>query len=161
MPSQVPIVRSNTNWFFLSIHILFIAFLAYLFKQETTFSGLSIAVICYLLINYILKHTVSRQFFKGMRLVKRGDFERGMFYFQRSVDFFEAHPWVDRYRYITLLAAGDMTFHELSLCNYAFCLSQMGRGKEALLIYEEILAIYPKNMLAITAVRSLSSMQSE
>ncbi len=93
---------------------------------------------------------------QGMKLVKQQKFENAISLFIGSVDFFAKHQWIDKYRFLTLLSASKMTYKEMALCNIAFCYSQIGNGTKAKEYYEQTLKEFPKNGLAIAALKMIN-----
>ena len=114
----------------------------------------------YVLLSFALRFTVSRQHRIGVRLMRSQKFEAAIPHFTKSAEFFREHPWVDRFRALTLLSASRMTYREMALCNIAFALSQLGRGAEAKAAYESVLSEYPDNSLANAAIRMIRAAES-
>jgi len=119
--------------------------------------GWIVAAVVYLVLRFLLQSVVAKDHRRGIRKIQQHKFEEALDCFKRSTEFFTQNSWVDRYRFITLLSSSKMTYREISLCNWAFCLSQMGRGEEAIALYQDILKQYPDNYLATNTLRVLTS----
>ncbi len=117
------------------------------------------AVGIYWLLAYVLRATVAGDHRKGMRLVKKHDYAGAIPFFEASYRFFTDKPWVDKYRYVTLLSSSAMDYREMALCNIAFCYSQIGDGLKAKAYYKQVLKGYPNNGLAQTALRMMESVE--
>jgi len=125
--------------------------------DETAFM---MGAAAYFVVAMTLRYTVTWQHRTGFRLMKAGEFERALPYFERSAAFFSAHPQVDRFRAITLLSAAQFSYREMALCNLAFGLAQLGRGAEAKAAYERVLREYPGNPIANAAMRMILATES-
>ncbi|UOQ96321.1 tetratricopeptide repeat protein [Hymenobacter sp. 5317J-9] len=113
----------------------------------------------YLLLGYVLRAVVASDQRKGMQLVKKHDYAGAIPFFESSYKFFTNNPWVDKYRYVTLLNSSAMDYREMALCNIAFCYSQIGDGLKARAYYKQVLKVYPNNGLAQTALRMMESVE--
>ncbi|WP_157543820.1 tetratricopeptide repeat protein [Mucilaginibacter paludis] len=137
--------------------LLLIALLFTLFYQISPDLGVLYGSITYLLIIYLVRYFIPLSMRKGVSLIKHNKFDEAIPYFRRSVQFFTQYAWLDQYRSITILSSSRYTYKEMSMCNEAFSLSQINRGAEAKQIYEEVLAQYPQNNIAATALRMMES----
>ena len=115
--------------------------------------------VIYLIIALGLRRVIAKNFRQGMKLVKQQQFSNAIPFFEKSVDFFNRNKWVDKFRSITLLSASKMTYKEMGLCNIAFCYSQIGDGQKAKEYYERTLNEFPNNILAITALKMINSIE--
>jgi tetratricopeptide (TPR) repeat protein len=156
MPN-VPVVRSRLNWPFLFPQIILMYLLIRSFDKWSEEWGWITAIIVYILLRFLLQSVVAKDHRRGIRKMQQHKFEEALDCFKRSADFFTKNSWIDRLRFITLLSSLKMSYREISLCNWAFCLSQLGRGEEAIALYQDILKQYPDNYLASTALRMLTS----
>lgn len=158
MSNNVPVAKPIA-WISIVPHVALLALLHWLFSHLTgPPSSIYYAVGTYFLLSFGLRFFLTKHQRKGMTLVKSNYFADAIPHFQRSVDFFTQHAWVDKYRYITLLASSKMSYREMGLCNIAFCYSQIGAGLKARALYEEIHAEYPNNGIAISALNMFKSM---
>ncbi len=95
-----------------------------------------------------------------MRLTKRGRFAEAIPHYERSLAFFERHAWIDRWRALTMLSSGQLSYREMALVNIAFCYSQLDEGALAESYYRRALAAFPDSVIARTAVRMVEAIQS-
>jgi tetratricopeptide (TPR) repeat protein len=96
----------------------------------------------------------------GIRLVKQQRFGEAIPKFQQSYDFFERHPWIDRYRSIVLMSPSTASYREMALANIGFCYSQLGDGKQSRAYYQQCLDHFPYSGVATCALRMLDSVSS-
>ena len=117
--------------------------------------------LTYLIISQSLRRTITREHRKGMDKIKLEDFENAIPHFENSYEFFKRHHWLDKYRYLTLLSSGKMTYKEMALNNIAFCYGQMGNGEVSKEYYERTLNEFPQSGIAKAGLRLLNSMLNE
>lgn len=158
MAANVPVVR-QVALVSLVPQLLLMGLLiygCYLFGLEDPFTR---GTLIYLILSFILRLGVPKAHRQGMKLIKQQKFAEAIPCFESSVAFFARHPWVDKYRFLTLLSSSKMSHREMALCNIAFCYSQLGKGAKAQQYYETILAEYPENGLAQAGLNMLNSMR--
>jgi len=109
----------------------------------------------------ISKVVVARLHRTGIRLVKRGEWDEAIPFFQQSYEFFSRHPWVDRFRAVAILSPSRISYREMALANIAFCHGQAGRGLESRQGYERTLVEFPNSILAQSAIRMFDSMSRQ
>ena len=103
------------------------------------------------------RQLIARAHRAGVRLVKQQRFADAIPTFQESFDFFERHPWVDRFRSLILMSASAASYREMALANIAFCYGQLGNGEQCRTYYQKCLERFPGSGLATAALRMLDS----
>lgn len=160
--SRVPIVR-EVAWLAvlpqLAILASFIG-IAAVVREGYDDRALMFGAAAYLVLSFVLRRTVSRHHRIGVRMMRSQDFEAAIPHFAKSADFFARHRRIDRLRAFTLLSASRMSYREMAMCNIAFGLSQLGRGSEAKIAYQNVLREYPDNSLANAAIRMITAAES-
>jgi len=116
--------------------------------------------ITYLILSQLLRGLLAQSHRRGMAKVKSEKFAEAIPIFEKSYNFFKKYDWVDKYRFLTLLSSGRMTYKEMALNNIAFCYGQMGNGKLSKEYYERTLSEYPDSGMAKAALRMLNSVSS-
>jgi tetratricopeptide (TPR) repeat protein len=111
---------------------------------------------------YLAYSIGSRQFIAraqraGVRLVKQERFGEAIPNFQESFEFFERHPWIDRFRSIVLMTPSAISYREMALASIGFCYGQLGDGERSRAYYQKCLERFPGSGLARTALRMLDS----
>ena len=114
--------------------------------------------ITYLLISQILRRTISKEHRKGMVKVRLEKFEEAIPHFEKSYEYFKRNDWIDKYRFLTLLSSGKMSYKEMALNNIAFCYGQIGNGKLSKEFYQRTLDEFPESGIAKVGLRLLNSM---
>jgi tetratricopeptide (TPR) repeat protein len=111
----------------------------------------------FLLYSFGSRGLIARDHRAGIALVKRQQFESAIPHFQRSLEFLDRHPWIDRFRSIVLMSASAISYREMALANTAFCYSQVGNGEEARRYYKRCLERVRNSGLASAALRLMDS----
>ncbi|MBL4754687.1 MAG: hypothetical protein JKY52_13970 [Flavobacteriales bacterium] len=160
MSSTVPTVR-QINWISTVPHLIVmgsIIFIWYLlFPNESVILG----SFTYLVLSFLLRTQIPKIHRKGVKLVKAEEFETAIPYFKESYEFFEAHNWIDKYRFVTLLSSSRMSYQEMALANIAFCYGQLGNGEQSKAYYTRTLEEFPGNGLAKASLSLLKSTEKE
>jgi tetratricopeptide (TPR) repeat protein len=168
MTSKVPFLKSEISKIAVIIQLLFFISLNVLFYfiNKTFFDVKALSVYLqsaavYFSISYSLRRLlVPKAHREGIALIKEENFEAAIPCFQKCVDFFTRHAWIDKYRAMTMFVSSKRTFREISLCNMAFCMLQSQKVNEAKRIYDEVLIEYPENTIARSAINTINSLTS-
>jgi tetratricopeptide (TPR) repeat protein len=92
---------------------------------------------------------------RGLRLAGAEQFEAAIQAYQESHAFFTRHPWVDRYRWVTLMMPAAMTYREMALLNIAYCYLQRQDATRAKEYYRRVLKDFPANEIAIATLQCI------
>lgn len=160
MSSKVPTYR-QIAWTSLFPHLLVMGIIIFIWYQFNKSEFIIYGTINYLILSQLLRRTIAKEHIKGMAKVKLEDFENAIPHFEKSYDFFKTNDWVDRYRFLTLLSSGKMSYKELALNNIAFSYGQMGNGKLSKEYYQRTLKEFPESGMAKAGLRLLNSMSNE
>jgi tetratricopeptide (TPR) repeat protein len=121
--------------------------------------GMTCGAATYLLYSFGSRLLIPRYHRTGIALSRQQRFADAIPHFERSLEFFDRHDWVDRYRSIVLMSPSAMSYREMALANIAFCYSQIGDGEQARLYYEKCLERFPDSSLALTALRMIDAVR--
>ena len=154
MASNTPIFR-QIAWIamipqFMVMGILIFTCHLFEFREPFLFGAL-----IYLFLSFGLRNLVAKDHRRGIKLVKRMEYESAILSFEKSVLFFNKNKWVDKFRFLTLLSSSRMTYKEMGLCNIAFCYSQTNNGQKAKEYYEQVLKEFPENGVAMAGLKML------
>lgn len=75
--------------------------------------------------------------------------------FERSLEFFDRHPWLDRYRSVILLSVSAISYREMAMTNLGFCYSQLLDGTNARQWYERCIERFPESSIAQCSLNML------
>jgi len=117
--------------------------------------GIVFAAGGYLLYSFASRFLIAASHRRGIRLSRAGRYQEAIQAYEQSLKFFSRHPWIDRFRAVTLLSASAMTYREMALCNIAFCYAQLGERIQAKESYRRVLQEFPSNSLAIVSLRMI------
>jgi hypothetical protein len=152
-PLVRPIKWSSLAVYFAALSVV-VFVLSYWLDFDAAFLGGAAICLTYSLAS---RNLLARAHRRGIRLSRRGRYEEAIQAFQESYAFFGRHPWLDRYRAITMFSAGAMSYREMAMVNMAFSYTQIGEGAKAKAIYFAVRDEYPDNNMAIAALRMMES----
>lgn len=135
--------------------IIFSVFYIFKVKEPLVFVGFT-----YLLLSFALKNIFLKNHNKGIVLTKERKDIEAIISFEKSAHFFSKYPWMDRYRYITLLSSSTYSYREMALINIAFCFVQVDEIEKAEETYQTVLREYPDNTLAKQYLLKLNAPQT-
>lgn len=151
MQTEVPVVR-KTAWAYIVPQLILLLLLTLFFWKAFLPTSLSVAgvyaAVVYLLYSFGSKSVLLRHHREGMHLAKLQAFREAIDKFQRSYGFLEKHPWLDRYRFITMLDSSALSYREMALCNIAYSHAQLEEPVSALKYYERALEEFPRSEMA-------------
>ncbi len=106
------------------------------------------------------RRLIPRAHNRAMKLLRNGRIELAIKAYEEGYAFFSRHPWVDRFRALTIMSSSASSYREIALCNIAFCHIQLGNGQAAKRIYGRALEEFPNCELARSALRLIESVES-
>ncbi len=119
--------------------------------------GVQWGAVAYLAYSIGSRQFIARAHRVGIGLIKQQRFDEAIPKFQESLEFFDRHTWIDRFRSITLMSPSAPSYREMALANIAFCYGQLGDGEQSRLYYQRCLDRFPGSGLATAALRMLDS----
>ncbi|HMH10746.1 MAG TPA: tetratricopeptide repeat protein, partial [Candidatus Nitrosopolaris rasttigaisensis] len=117
--------------------------------------------ITYLIIWYGLRTMAfPKDVHKSIRFIKEEKFGEAIPYIERSIEFYNKHSWIDKYRFLLMVSSSKRGMRESSICNLGFCLLQTGQVNAAKEVYEDVLRQYPQNTVAIIQLRTINTISN-
>jgi tetratricopeptide (TPR) repeat protein len=156
MASNVPVVR-QVAWISIIPQLILMGLIVLACYRSGASNPFMYGALIYLAISYGLKTSLAKDHNRGVQLTKQHSYVEAIPFFEASYKYFTAHPWMDKYRYITLLSSSKMCYREMALCNIAFSYSQVGDGKKAAEYYRKTLESFPDNGMAQAGLRMLDA----
>ena len=104
------------------------------------------------LYRFIVGHFLLADYVRGFRYLQAGNFSEAAACFQKQLTFFEAKPWLDRWRWLIFLAPTHYSYREWMLLYLAYTHTQLGHGERAIDFYRRCLQINPDNGLAASTL---------
>ena len=140
----VAVITINIRWWF---HV----------REWST--AILLAALAHLIYGRIMRAWLTRDHRVGIALFKERRFAEAAPRFEASYRAMVDRPWIDRFRWLILGGASEMSYREMALCNAAFCYSQVGGGQKALGLYEQALKEFPGSSLATASLNMLNSVR--
>lgn len=157
---RLPMIR-EVSWAALGPQLVLLA--ALMAIAYTVFGpryGVTTGALVYLVWRFGAHQLVALHHRTGIRLLRTKRYELAIAAFERSIAFFERHPWVDRYRALVLLSPSRMAYREMALVNIAYSWGQLGDGNRMKQTYERAAAEYPDNPIATAALTQIAAIES-
>src|SRR4051812_25803791 len=101
---------NSISFIAIALQSVFLVLLYIGFEQSGSDEAALWAAMIYLVLAYGLRYFVPVEHRKGLREFKQGNYEAAMIHFEKSFEFFSAHPWVDRYRAFTIFSASKLSY---------------------------------------------------
>ncbi|WP_018343658.1 tetratricopeptide repeat protein [Cytophaga aurantiaca] len=129
MNTQQPNI-SSINFFALALQAAFLFLLYIGFDYSGSDESALWAGMIYLVLAYGLRYFVPIHHRKGLRELKQGNYEEALKHFEKSYEYFSAHPWIDFFRVFTMFSASKLSYREMAMMNKYICLEALGRVEE-------------------------------
>ncbi len=113
--------------------------------------------IVYLCLFIGLRKMIPKNHRRGVAFLRAKEYEKAAREFDASYRFFERHPWLDRFRYLTLLSASRISYREMALLNSAYCHGLIGDGRKMKEFYEKTLQQFPLSEIAKISLQMIES----
>lgn len=158
MSSKVPFVNKEIGWLSIVPRILFLGILCLAFYQLDRRYYFQFAFIVFLIVTFGLRRfSFPAAVRTSIALIREAKFEAAIPYIKKSIEFYNRHPWIDKYRFLLMISSSKLGIMEMSLCNLAYCHLQIGDVKAAKAMYEEVLRQYPENPIAKVQLVTINS----
>jgi hypothetical protein len=158
MSSKVPFVKKEIAWLSLIPRLLLLGLLCLVFYQFDKRTFFLYALIVHTAITYGMRRfAFPSVVHTSVALIKEAKFEEAIPYIKESIDYYDKHPWIDKYRFLLMISSSKQCIMELLLCNLAYCHLQIGDVGIAKLTYEEVLSRYPENPNARVQLQTINA----
>ncbi len=88
--------------------------------------------LTYFSLAWPLRLTLQWNHRKGIQFFQRRNYKEAATAFQKSFDFFSVHPWIDKYRFVTMFSTSALPYQQMALNNMGLCYLYMGENEKAL-----------------------------
>lgn len=92
----------------------------------------------YIVLAWTLRLILQQHHRRGMQLFRRKQYGEAAAAFRDSRDFFAAHPWIDKYRFVTMFSSNAIPFQQMALNNLGLCYLHMGEDEKALAAFRQL-----------------------
>jgi hypothetical protein len=156
MSKDVPITKPKSLAGSLTIIVIY-AVVIIPFHEWLGQPGIVWAAIVVLAYGLIMREVVFSRHRRGIRALRKKDWQSGIALFEASLADLEKHPWKDRLRYVLILSPGSMDYREMAMVNLGFAYAQLGDKQSAASWYQRCLQDYPGNGIATAAMNLLNA----
>jgi tetratricopeptide (TPR) repeat protein len=123
--------------------------------------SLAAGAMVYLVYSYGSRLALTGAHRRGMWLIRRRQWQPALKAFEASYAFFTRYPWLDEYRFLTMLTASAISYREMALNNMGYALLQSGEYARAQVYYARLLEQFPHTVLAGSARRVLAAIAAK
>ena len=124
-------------------------------------TAIAAGVMLYVLYSYGSRMVLTAAHRRGARLVREKKWQPALKAFEESYAFFTKFPWIDEYRFITMLTPTAISYREMALNNMGYVLVQSGDNRKAKQYYVTLLEKYPQSVLAESARKVLAAIDKQ
>ena len=118
-----------------------------------------IAGLCTVFLLQFVLRAIPRDHRSGIAQVRKLHFTEATSSFQRSLQFFDRHPWLDEYRSVFLLSPSAISYREMALANLGFSYAQLKDGANARKWYSVCIERYPESGIALSALNMMDCVE--
>ncbi|HEV2829857.1 MAG TPA: tetratricopeptide repeat protein [Pyrinomonadaceae bacterium] len=93
---------------------------------------------------------------RGIYLTKLDSYQDAINEFRLSYEFLSRYSWLDKYRFITMLASSAVSYREMALCNIGYSYARLNEMSAALQSYRRALQEFPESEIAKAALNILN-----
>lgn len=97
--------------------------------------------VSYLILARVLRYGFQKHHRRGMKLVREKNYSAAAAAFQQSYEFFQKHPAVDKYRFITMFSSNAIPYQQMALNNMGLCYLHMEENIKALGAFKNLAAL--------------------
>ena len=130
---QLKIERPRNYWyeFLVILNGLVLIGIWWLILQSARKAMLA-GCLSYIILARSLRFIFQKQHMNGMKLMQAKKYHEAAAAFQQSQNFFEKHPAIDKYRFITMFSSSAIPYRQMALNNLGICYLYMGEDAKAL-----------------------------
>lgn len=142
--------------YYFLVEIGFIYFFSLWFSAKVY--GLFTGVLAFSVVLLLQQYTHRRSFRRGIRHLKKNEYDAAIGCFQKSLKHFEQYPVLDRYRHLLLISASEISCKEMALKNIIACYFFLKNKEKATFYYDSLIRINESWRISMPLVdRFLSS----
>ena len=126
MNTQQPNINS-ISFIAIALQTVFLILLYLGFQYSGSYESALWAAMVYLMFAYGLRYFVPIHHRKGLREMKQGNYEEALEHFEKSYEYFSAHPSIDFFRAFTIFSASKLSYLEMAVVYKAMCIEALER----------------------------------
>jgi tetratricopeptide (TPR) repeat protein len=156
MAERIPVVR-QIAWGTLIYQIALMVLFIWLYSKTSIKDPALAGGLTFIGLVLVLRFAFSGLHRKGMRHIRKMEYDKAIPYFEGSYEFYTRNSFLDKYRAYLMLSASLMFYKEMALNNIGFCYSQMDKKEEAIFYYRKCVEEYPNCTMAKVALKMLEA----
>ena len=106
-------------------------------------AGVFAGACTYLLLANLLRRSFQKHHRRGIAFFKSGRWSEAEKAFTESYEFFTAHPWIDKYPFISMLSSNAVPYRHMALNNMGICRLNRNEPEKALEAFELLRELNP------------------
>lgn len=136
---QIKVIRPRNYLYELLVIIngLILIGIWWIFLQSARKATLA-GCLSYLFLAWCLRFIFQKYHMNGMKFMRAKNFSDAAAAFQQSHNFFEKHPSIDKYRFITMFSTSAIPYRQMALNNLGICYLHMGEDAKALDAFKKL-----------------------
>lgn len=136
---QLKIVRPRNYWyeFLVILNGLVLIGIWWLILQSARKAMLA-GCLSYFILAWSLRFAFQKHHMNGMKLMQAKNYHKAAVAFQQSQNFFEKHPAIDKYRFLTMFSSSAIPYQQMALNNLGICYLYMGEDAKALDAFKKL-----------------------
>lgn len=159
--SEQPSIRRKTAWLYIIPQLLFMltlmlfvwkVFLPDDFRRASVYGA-----AIYLIYSFGSRALLLKNHRRGIYLTKLDSYQNAINEFRLSYEFLNRYSWLDKYRFITMLASSAVSYREMALCNIAYSYARLNEMGVALQAYRRVLQEFPESEIAKVGIEYIES----
>ncbi len=108
------------------------------FILNSVYKAIFAGCLSYYLLAWSLRLFFQKHHRKGMACMRAKNHSDALTAFKQSLDFFEKHPLIDKYRFITMFSSSAISYRHMALNNIGICYLHMGEDNKALDFFKKL-----------------------
>lgn len=136
----------------LAVLVLIMLFVTIL-PDEIDRLGFIFGPFVFFLYYFGIRKLLTGQLQKGLKAFDKDNWDESIVFFESTYDFFNRHPWIDKYRSIVLMESSAIEYREMALMNIAVAYGQMGNQDKVRQYCEWTLREFPESIVAKNTLR--------
>ena len=159
--SAQPSIRRKTAWLYvvpqLLLMLTLMLFVWKVFLPDDFRRASVYGAAIYLIYSFGSRALLLKNHRRGISLNKLDCYQDAINEFRLSYEFLSRYSWLDKYRFITMLASSAVSYREMALCNIAYSYARLNEMGAALQAYRRVLQEFPESEIAKGGIEYIES----
>ena len=147
--SEQPTIRRKTAWLpvipQLVIMLILMLFVWKVFLPDDFWRASGYGAAIYLIYSFGSRAILLKNHRRGINLIKLNSYQEAINEFRLSYEFLTRYSWLDKYRFVTMLASSAISYREMALCNIAYSYARLHEMNAAREAYRRAIREFPES----------------